>query len=339
VLRALEALRNRKLVFVFEGAASRSLITERSRTWVEHLPLPRFLKDGRFLWLSTRTGFHHLYLFDAQGHLQKPITQGGWDVHRLLGVDEAAGQVYFEATQRSAVGLDAYRCDLQGVNSRVRRLTEAPGTHAVTFNRTFTAAVDRWSDIDTPPQDLYLDGEGTVLHRVESHTSNTFKAIQRGKITFQQVKTRDGFPMETMLVLPPGFDPARKYPVFQYVYGGPNVPVVKNAYSRQTLWFQFLAQQGFVTWICDNRSASGKGLAAQGVYRNLGAQELQDQLDGLAWLKAQALRLSFQVVDRGAVGPSIKPGPFVVTASVPRPARRAPMAPFTRSYKAFYSSN
>jgi dipeptidyl-peptidase-4 len=53
-------------------------------------------------------------------------------------------------------------------------------------------------------------------------------------------------------------------------------------------WFQFLAQQGIAVWVCDNRSASAKGLAsAFGVHRNLGTQELQDQLDGLAWLKAQ----------------------------------------------------
>jgi dipeptidyl-peptidase-4 len=94
--------------------------------------------------------------------------------------------------------------------------------------------------------------------------------------------------METMLVLPPGFDPARKYPVFQYVYAGPGMPLVRNAFDPNSLWYHFLAQQGIVTWICDNRSASAKGAAsAQGIYKNLGAQELRDQLDGLAWLKAQ----------------------------------------------------
>ncbi len=263
------------------------MVHEASRAWVEHLPLPRFLKDGRFLWQSSRSGFSHLYLYDAAGRTARPVTAGPWDVRRLLGVDEAGGRVFFEGTQRGAVGLDAYRCDLEGPNARMRRLTEAPGTHALSFNRTFTAAVDRWSDVETPPQDLYLDGEGVVLRRVPSGTTPAFEALAKGKVTFQQVKTRDGFPMETMLVYPPGFDPAKKYPVFHFVYGGPNAPLVHNAYSRYYLWFQFLAQQGIVTWVCDNRSASGKGLSAHGVYKNLGAQELQDQLDGLEWLRAQ----------------------------------------------------
>ena len=272
---------------LFEGTASRVLVQEKSRAWVEAVPLPRFLKDGRFLWQSSRSNFSHLYLYDARGHLVAPVTQGPWDVRRLLGVDEAEGHVFFEATQRSAVGLDAYRCDLEGVEGHLRRLTETPGTHALTFDRAFKAAVDHWSDVDSPPEDLILDREGLVLRRGTGTATDAFRALRKGKVTFQQIRTREGIPMETMLVLPPDFDASRKYPVFQYVYGGPGAPLVKNAFSRQTLWFQFLAQQGIVTWICDNRSASGKGVAAHGVLRNLGAQELQDQLDGLDWLKAQ----------------------------------------------------
>jgi len=155
--------------------------------------------------------------------------------------------------------MDAFRADLEGVNAHLRLLTEAPGTHSLTFNRGFTKAVDRWSTVDTPPEDVLMDGEGVVEHRTPSKATPAFQALRKGKVIFQQVRTRDGFPMETMLVLPSGFDPQRKYPVFHYVYGGPNAPLVKNAFGRQALWFHFLAQQGIVTWICDNRSASAKG--------------------------------------------------------------------------------
>ena len=270
----------------FEGTRSRSLVRENSKAWVEHLGVPRFLKDGGFLWLSARTGYHHLYRYDAQGHERGALTAGPWDVRTLHGVDEKTGRVYFDATQRNPIGLDGYSVNLEG--GGLTRLTQAPGSHALTFNATYTAAMDRWSEVNTPGQILFLDQDGRVNHRVGPETSPAFKALALGQVTFQQVNTRDGFPMETMLVLPPDFDAARKYPVFHYVYGGPNAPMVHNAYSRGSLWFQFLAQQGIVTWICDNRSASGKGAAsAFGVHRNLGAEELQDQLDGLAWLKAK----------------------------------------------------
>jgi len=186
--------------------------------------------------------------------------------------------------------VDAWSADLAGEapNQNLRRLSDRPGTHALAWNPAFTAAVDRFSAVDSPPQLLVVGQEGRVLQAFESRTAPAFKALRRGRVSFQQVPARDGWPLETMLVLPPGFDPARKYPVFHWVYGGPGGPLVRNAWSRDQLWFQFLAQQGIATWVCDNRSGSDRGVAGtRGLRRGLGAQELQDQLDGLAWLKAQ----------------------------------------------------
>jgi len=272
----------------FEGGRSRGLVREESRTWLERLPLPWFLKDGGFLWLSPRTGFHHLYRYDAEGQPKGPVTAGAWDVRKVHGVDEARARVHFAATLRNPIGLDSYSADLEGgPNARLQGLTSRPGTHDVTFNAGFTLALDRWSDVNTPPESHLLNREGQLLHRIPARTTPAFQALRLGRVAFQTVAARDGVPLETMLVFPPDFDPARKYPVFQYVYGGPGHPLVRNAYNRSALWFQFLAQQGIVTWICDNRSASNRGGAAHGIHRNLGAQELRDQLDGLAWLKAQ----------------------------------------------------
>lgn len=270
----------------YEGAASRLLIRESGKAWQERLPLPRFLPDGGFLWESGRTGRHHVYRYGKDARLIGAITAGDWDVRQVHGVDVRGRSLYFDATERSPIGQDAYRIGLDGTG--LARLTERPGTHRVRFNAAFTAFLDTWSDIQTPPQQALHDGQGKLLRLIDANPSEKLKALKLGKVSFQQVKTRDGFPMETLLVLPVDFDPAKTYPVFQYIYGGPASPMVRNAWSRDMLWFQFLAQQGIATWICDNRSASGKGLAsAQGIHRNLGAQELQDLLDGHLWLKQQ----------------------------------------------------
>jgi dipeptidyl-peptidase-4 len=270
----------------YEGAASRLLIHENGRAWQERLPLPHFLPDGGFLWESGRTGRHHVYRYGKDGQLIGAVTAGDWDVRQVHGVDSATGQLYFDATERSPIGLDAYRVGLDGKG--LVRLTDQPGTHRVKFNAAFTAFLDTWSDIHTPPQQALHDGHGKLVRLIDANPAEAWKALKLGKVSFQQVKTRDGFPMESMLVLPVDFDPAKKYPVFQTLYGGPMAPEVRNLWRRDMPWFQFLAQQGIATWVCDNRSASGKGLvSAHGIYRNLGALELQDQLDGLAWLKAQ----------------------------------------------------
>lgn len=270
----------------YEGRSSQALIREAGGAWQERVPLPLFLPDGGFLWESGRTGRHHVYRYDGRAALVGPVTHGDWDVKHVHGVDARGTTLYFDATERSPIGLDAYRIAVDGAG--LTRLTLQPGTHRVRFNPQFTAFLDTWSDIHTPPQQALCDGSGQRLRLIDGDPGDALKALKLGQVSFQQVKTRDGVPMETLLVLPVNFEPARKYPVFQYIYGGPASPTVRNAWSRDMLWYQFLAQQGIATWICDNRSASAKGPAsAQGVHRNLGVQELQDQLDGLAWLKAQ----------------------------------------------------
>ena len=270
----------------YDGAASKRLIRENGQAWQERLPLPRFLRDGGFLWESGRTGRHHLYRYGKDAQLLGAVTAGDWDVRQVHGLDAAGRTLYFDATERSPIDQDAYRIGLDGKG--LTRLTERPGTHRVRFNAAFTAFLDTWSDLRTPAQQALHDGAGRLVHLIDANPAGPWQALNLGKVSFQQVKTRDGFPLETLLVLPPDFDPAKKYPVFQYIYGGPASPVVRNTWSRDMPWYQFLAQQGIVTWICDNRSASNKGLAsAYGIHRNLGAQELQDLLDGHAWLKRQ----------------------------------------------------
>ena len=102
--------------------------------------------------------------------------------------------------------------------------------------------------------------------------------------------TRDGFVMEAMIIKLPDFDPAKKYPVLQHTYGGPHAPRVRNSWGGVTyMWHQLLAQKGYIIWFCDNRTASGKGAESTWqVYRNFGALELRDILDGLTWLKTNA---------------------------------------------------
>jgi dipeptidyl-peptidase-4 len=269
-----------------EESTSTLLIREEGKGWQERLPLPHFLPDGGFLWESGRTGHHHLYHYDKDAALIGAVTAGNWEVTQVHGVDATSGQVYFEATERSPIGKDAYRIGLDGKG--LTRLTQRPGTHAVRFNATFTAFLDTWSDIHTPPQLALHDRAGKQLRLIDPNPSEKWKALKLGKVSFQTVKTRDGIPMEAMLVLPVDFDPAKKYPVFQYTYSGPMAPSVRDAWSRSMPWYQFLAQQGIATWVCDNRSASAKGPAsAQAIHGNLGVQELQDLLDGHAWLKAQ----------------------------------------------------
>jgi dipeptidyl-peptidase-4 len=272
----------------FEPGGSKLLLREKDRTWqdAEHHGPPLFLKDGGFLWESDRTGHRHIYRHDAEGRLRHAITSGLWDVRGMLGVDETRGLVYFDASERSPIAIHSYRIGLDGQG--LTRLTAARGTHQVRWNRAFTSFLDTWSSLEQPVKQALFDSNGRLVRMIDDNPCPDLKRLKLGTIRLQQVPTRDGFPMETLLVLPPDFDASRKYPVYQHIYGGPDQPQVKDAWGRDLMWWQFLAQNGILVWVCDNRSASNKGKASsEGIYRRLGTQELEDQLDGLKWLGRQ----------------------------------------------------
>jgi dipeptidyl-peptidase-4 len=275
-----------------ETGAPRNIFRETSTAWVERWQDasvdPIWLKDGSFLWLSERSGWRHFYHYAADGALIRQVTRGEWEIRRTHGVDASGTWVYFTSTTHSAVGLDLYRVRLDGSNPQ--RVSTTDGRHQVFVNPTRTLFLDSWSDITTPPQVRIHDTNTRDVVRVVD--ANTVPALnERGlsKPELVQVKTRDGFVMEAMMIKPPDFDPARRYPVYQFTYAGPHSQQVVNAWGgTDFLYHQLLAQHGIIVWICDNRTASGKGMqSAWPLYKNFGALELQDIEDGLEWLKRQ----------------------------------------------------
>jgi dipeptidyl-peptidase-4 len=262
---------------------------EVSPAWVErdNYFIVKWLKDGSFLWSSERSGWQHLYHYSTDCKLIQPVTSGKWEVRSVHGVDEATGWVYFSGTERSPIGSDVYRVKIDG--SGQQRLIETPGTHSASFAPTLKFFIDTWSDAQTPPQVRLYSADGKVLRVLDENRVDALSQFKLSKPEFLQVKTRDGFVMEAMLIKPPDFDPNKKYPVYSHTYSGPHAPQVRNAWGATTyLWHQLLAQKGYVIWICDNRSASGKGVeSARAAYKQLGTTELQDLEDGVAWLKQQ----------------------------------------------------
>jgi dipeptidyl-peptidase-4 len=220
--------------------------------------------------------------------LIRQVTDGKWEIRSVEGVDETKGFVYFTGTEYSHIAPNAYRIKLDGTGRM--RLTQGEGSHRVDFNPTFTHFVHYWSDLNTPQQVRLFDANGKLVRVIAENKVAALAQYKLGKAELMQVKTRDGFTMEAMMIRPPDFDPSKKYPVLSYTYGGPQAPQVRNAWGGSTyMWHQLLAQKGYIIWICDNRTASNKGVeSAWPVFHNLGELELRDLEDGVSWLKSQA---------------------------------------------------
>ena len=270
-----------------EDSRPNTVFRDNTKAWVDPIGPPAWLKDGSFLWLSDRSGWRHVYHYSQDKEPQQ-LTKGDWDIRTFHGVDESGGWMYFSTTERSAIGIDVYRAKLDGTG--MTRLSERPGTHRASFSPGMQLFIDNWSDLTTPPQVRVHRAQGTEVRLI--HES---KIPQLANFTFStpellQVKTRDGFVMEAMLIRPANFDPAQKYPVMQFTYGGPGASSVRNAWGGTTyMYYQLLAQHGITVWVCDNRLASGKGAQSQWPsYKNFGELELRDVEDGLAHLKQQS---------------------------------------------------
>lgn len=274
----------------------RVLATETSRTWVPLHNSLRFLKQGGFVWSSERSGFEHLYRVSDDGKTVTALTQGAWPVDELLAVDEDAGKVYFRAGVESPRESQIYAVPLQG--GPLQRLSQAPGMHSASFARNASVYVDSWSNSTTPPQIALHRATGEKIATLvendladPAHPYARYLAAQR-PVEFGTLKAADGTTdLQYSLIKPSGFDPAKRYPVVVYVYGGPASQTVTDSWPGRGdhLFNQYLAQQGYVVFSLDNRGTPRRGRDFGGaLYGVQGTVEVADQLRGVAWLKQQA---------------------------------------------------
>lgn len=267
---------------------TRVLLTQTDKYWINLSKDLHFFKDGKgFLWSNEQTGYRHLYLYDMSGKELGQITKGDWEVTAMNAVDEAKGVVYFTATEKSPIERHVYRVGLDG--SGFAQITKEHGTHAANFAPNAAAFVDTHSNTATPPHQELLRADGSEIGTVEENKVPELAQYQLSPVEFVKVKAKDGTELNASLIKPAGFDPAKKYPVLVFTYGGPHAQVVTDSWGGAgALWHQMLAEKGIAVFSLDNRGSAGRGhVFEEPVQYHLGKLEVSDQRDGAEWLKSQ----------------------------------------------------
>jgi dipeptidyl-peptidase-4 len=267
---------------------SSTLLTEKDQYWINITDDLYFLKDGkRFLWSSERSGYRHIYLYTLDGKEVAQLTKGDWEVSHVTGVDETKGMVYFTATEKSPLERHLYRVRLDG--TAFARITKEDGTHMVNLSPAANLYIDTYSNAMNPPrQDLYRT-DGIKAATINENKVEELAQYHFSPVEFSTVKSHDGVSLNCFLIKPPHFDPAKKYPVIVYTYGGPGAQEVVNVWGGPSLlWHEMMAQKGYIIFALDNRGSKGRGhVFEEPIHYRLGAQELSDQRDGVAWLQQQ----------------------------------------------------
>lgn len=278
-----------------EGQNQQTIINEKSETWVAlHNDLYFLKQQNAFIWSSERSGYRHLYLYDMDGHVIRPLTQGDWQVDKLTGVDEQNGQVYFTASKESPVEKHLYR---QALNTQdpttVKRMTTGQGMHEIEMDEGGQIFISRYSNRDQPPQiGLYNQHGQRLTWLIENamddqHPYTPFYAAHQ-PTRFGSLDAVDGQALHYRMTLPLGFDESQRYPVFYYIYGGPTSQTVTNRWDRRILFEQYMAQQGFIVFSLDNRGTPRRGMAFQApAFHHLGAIEVEDYRTGIEYLRRQ----------------------------------------------------
>jgi dipeptidyl-peptidase-4 len=272
------------------------LITESRKPWINIYSDFKPLKDGGFIWPSERTGYMHLYLYNAAGKLVRPITSGAFALssherdRALAGVDEEQGLAYIVAGKDTPLERQLYVVDYRH-GGEMKRITTGDGWWRVVMSRKANAFVGTFSNPSTPPNTgIYgLDGQRRswiVENRLDqSHPYATYLA-NLPKPEFGTLKAEDGQTLHYVMLKPVGFDPNKHYPAIVQVYGGPGVQLVTRGWRAPAE--RLFLEAGFVVFQLDNRGSYGRGLAFEApISRNMGTPEVHDQIVGLRFLQSQ----------------------------------------------------
>ena len=267
------------------GGAPVPMLEEKWPTWINLPEAPRFLKDGRFLWLSERDGYAHLYLYPADGKTPLQLTMGPWVVDELLTVDETKGEAYFLANRENPLGRQVFRVDLS--SRRVERLSPSNGWHTADVSPDARWYLDDHSTASEPAALSLVEMNGGKSRSVAEGRSSDLAEYGFVPPEFLEAKAADGQTLHAMVIKPRDFDPAKRYPVIVEVYGGPHAQVVQDRWNPRWMpLYQLLAQSGFVVFTADNRGSSRRGKAFEDtLYKHMGKIELEDQLAALEVLK------------------------------------------------------
>jgi dipeptidyl aminopeptidase/acylaminoacyl peptidase len=210
--------------------------------------------DGRqIVWQSERSGWRHLYLYDLDGTVLRQLTDGDWPVGDVLAIRD--GVVYFTGHRDQDRPYDEhlYRVPLAG--GPVEALTEGRGVHAIELAADGSTFLDTCSSPTSPPVTTLRTIDGRAVREV-SRAELTEEPPEEFTVTAADGETR----LWGLLYRPPGFDPARRYPVVEYIYGGPQSTVVPHGYATDGP-AQALARRGYVTVLLDGRGTPGRSKA------------------------------------------------------------------------------
>ena len=281
-----------------QTGALRILVSETTDTFIDGLAaaflLDRYCRpvgdDTHFIWLSQRDGWRRPYLYRCDGTLVCPLTAGPVSTDRLELVDNDTGWVYLWARSDRSDPTSHHLCRVRLDGSGFAQLSQDPGRRTVSFAPDRSCFVENHSDLDRAPRSILRRADGTPVIDLDRADTSALEAWSWQPPSRATAKAADGVTdCYCALYLPPGFDPALRYPVIEVIYAGPQWMIVPRRFTPGEYGdtAAALAQLGYVAVIIDSPGTAGIGKAYQdAVFGRLGQIEIPDHVAALKNLAA-----------------------------------------------------
>jgi len=287
ILQHMNRLQNANTVMIGNASTGdvRPVFVDKDEAWVEVMEDFLWMDGGKsLLWLSERDGWSHVYKVSRDGKDVRLLTPGDYDVLSLDRVDEKGGWLYMTASPADATKRFLYRVKMDGKGKpELVGPAGQTGVHAYQISPSARWAFHTYSTLDTPSMTELVrlpKGEAVRMMADNKPLRANVEALARARVEFFKVGIEEGIDVDGWMIKPPGFDPAKKYPLFVYVYGEPAGQTVQDRWGGNNyLWHLMLAQRGYVVASFDNRGTPApRGRAwRKSIYRQIGILASADQ--------------------------------------------------------------
>jgi dipeptidyl-peptidase-4 len=272
------------------GNFIKTLFEEKATTYVEPLHDLTFIPGhaDQFLYRTEKDGYEQLYLYNTDGKLLKNLGYKDVVITEFHGFDKDGKNAFYTGTANNGLDRQLYKVDLK--SGKTTQITNGSGTHSAIVSSDGALVLDSFSNTNTPNDVSIItvkSGKAITLFKAENPFTGktTLPKMELVTIIAADGKT----PLNGRIIYPADFDANKKYPVMVYVYGGPHAQLVTNEWlGGSGLFDYYMAQKGYVVFTIDNRGSDARGRDFEHVvHRNLGVNEMADQMKGVDYLKSK----------------------------------------------------
>ncbi|MFM9950232.1 MAG: prolyl oligopeptidase family serine peptidase [Saprospiraceae bacterium] len=247
-----------------------------------------WMPDNKRIWFqSEATGFSHLYVLEVETLEKKALTSGKFEILNA-GLSKDNQWFYITANAEGPHEQHFYRLPLNG--GKLEKITAQTGAHEVELSPDEKQLAVRHS-YSNQPWELYImeNKPGATMRRLTKSTTAKFDGYKWRDPEIVWFTARDGEKV-----------PARLYRPAKAKKGGPAVIFVHGAgylqnvhkwwsnYSREFMFHNYLADNGYTVLDIDYRASSGYGRDWRtAIYRFMGGKDLDDHIDGARYLSKE----------------------------------------------------